>query len=78
MKDPASTDITRGWCRVMGVTAITLFVVCAVVVRNIRVTTSFEERSKSDAERAAAGLPPKTRRRRRRTIDDVLEDLISG
>jgi hypothetical protein len=72
LKDPASTDITRGSCRVMGLAAITLFLVCAVVVRNLRVTDSFEQRSNENARRQAAGLPPKKRRRRRRSIDELL------
>jgi hypothetical protein len=72
VKDPASTDITRGWCRVMGLTAITLLLACAVVVRNGRVINAFEERQRIDARRQAAGLEPRTGRRRRRTIDDLI------
>jgi hypothetical protein len=78
LKDPASTDIQRGWCRVMGLASVTILLACAVVVRNIRVTDSFEERIAKDAERLAAGLPPKTRRRRRRRIDDLLENRRSA
>lgn len=33
LKDPASTDTTRGWCRVMGLVAISIFFSCAVVTR---------------------------------------------
>jgi hypothetical protein len=73
LKDPASTDVNRGWCRVMGITAISILLACAVVARNIRITDSFEERSRNDAERKAAGLPPKPRRRRRRRTEDLLE-----
>jgi hypothetical protein len=73
LKDPASTDIKRGWCRVMGLAAISLFLTCAVVTRNRRVIDSFEERQKADERRAAIGLPPGKRRRRRRTVDDLLQ-----
>ena len=37
LKDPASTDVRRGWCRLMGRTKNLLMLVCAVVVRNLRV-----------------------------------------
>jgi hypothetical protein len=72
VKDPASTDIGRGWCRVMGLTAITLFLTCAFVARNQRVVDAFEARQAEDARRAAAGRPPKTRRRRRRTLANLI------
>jgi hypothetical protein len=72
MKDPASTDVTRGWCRMTSLCALALFLACAVVVRNVRVVEAFEERTAEDRRRQEAGLPPKTRRRRRRTIDDLV------
>ncbi|MGH9306163.1 MAG: hypothetical protein ACRD0I_04675, partial [Acidimicrobiales bacterium] len=71
-KDRASNDMTRGWCRVMGTTAITLFVASTFVARNIRIIDAFEVRQAHDARRKAAGLPPKTRRRRRKAINDLL------
>jgi hypothetical protein len=49
MEDPASTDTTRGFCRVMGLYAVTLLVACGVVVRNIRVADAFEERQRDNA-----------------------------
>jgi hypothetical protein len=78
LKDPASTDTTRGWCRVMGLAAISTFFCCAVVSRNMRVMDSFEERNRITEERAALGLPPKKRRRRRRTVDDLLQSPRSA
>lgn len=72
LKDPASTDISRGWCRVMGLTPMTVMLACAVVVRNCRVLDAFEARVALDERRAAAGLPPKTRRRRRKSIDALM------
>ena len=56
----------------MGLTAITLFLACAVIVRNGRVLDAFETRQADDARRAANGLPPATRQRRRRSISDLL------
>jgi hypothetical protein len=73
IKDPASTDTTRGWCRLMGLTAITLFLTCAIVVRNGRIVDAFETRQADDARRQAQGRPPATRRRRRRTIDELID-----
>lgn len=71
-KDPATNDISRGWCRLMGVTAITLFVATLFVVRNERVLHAFEARRVEDVRRAAAGMPPRIRRRRRRTLADLV------
>jgi len=67
-KDPASNDITRGWCRLMGLTAITLFTTTVLIVRNQRIMTAWTARQARDAQLAATGLPPKTRRRRRKAL----------
>ena len=71
IKDPASVDISRGWCRVMGLAPMALFLVCALVVRNLAVADAFEERQRDAQRRAQAGLPPRTRRRRRKTLADL-------
>ena len=65
IKDPASNDISRGWCRLMGLSAITVFLTCCLVVRNWRVLDAFEAREADDARRAATGLGPRRRKRRR-------------
>jgi hypothetical protein len=67
-KDPASNDIGRGWCRLMGLTPIALFAGCLLIVRNQRILTAYDTRQEQNTQRAAAGLPPKTRRRRRKTL----------
>ncbi len=72
VKDPASNDIARGWCRLMGLTSLTLMLTCLFVVRNQRVLASFEARQIEDQRRAAQGREPKIRRRRRKTISDLL------
>jgi hypothetical protein len=72
VKDPASNDISRGWCRLMGLGPMTVMLTCLFVVRNQRVLASFEARQAEDQRRAATGLPPKTRKRRRRTITDLV------
>ena len=70
-KDRASNDMTRGWCRLMGTGAISLFAGCVFVVRNERILDAFEKKREDDARRLADGLPPRTRRRRRRTLGDI-------
>jgi hypothetical protein len=72
VKDRASNDMTKGWCRVMGLTAISLMLTAGFVVRNARIVDAFESRQADDARRAAQGLEPKTRRRRRKTISDLV------
>jgi hypothetical protein len=67
-KDPASNDISRGWCRLTGLTAITLFTATLILARNQRILTAWTARQARDAQRATAGLPPSTRRRRRKTL----------
>jgi hypothetical protein len=67
-KDPASNDISRGWCRLMGLTPLMLFTATLLVVRNQRILTAWNTRQQDNARRAARGLPPKTRKRRRTTL----------
>jgi hypothetical protein len=68
IKDTASNNIARGWCRLTGLTAITLWIACLLAVRNQRILDSYQARQHDDARRAAAGLPPRTRKRRRTTL----------
>ncbi len=67
-KDPATNTISRGWCRLMGLTPLMLFAVTLLVVRNQRILAAWDARQAQDARRAAAGLPPRTRKRRRKTL----------
>ena len=67
IKDPATTTIARGWCRLMGLTPLALWIACLLAVRNQRILTTWNTRQDDSARRAAAGLPPKIRRRRRKT-----------
>jgi len=67
-KDPATNDISRGWCRLMGLTPLMLFTVTLLIVRNQRVLAAWHARHEENQRRAAKGLPPKTRRRRRKTL----------
>jgi hypothetical protein len=72
VKDPASNDLSRGWCRLMGLTPLALLSACAVVARNLRVADSFRAREAENERRAACGLPPKQRKRRRRSAAELI------
>jgi hypothetical protein len=72
IKDPATNDISRGWCRIMGLAPMSVMLACVLVVRNLRVLDAFEHRQAENQRREATGLPPKTRRRRRRTLADLV------
>jgi hypothetical protein len=67
-KDPASNDISRGWCRLMGLAPLMLFVTTLLVARNERILAAWNTRQEENTRRAAKGLPPKSRRRRRKTL----------
>jgi len=67
-KDPAASDIARGWCRLMGLTPLMLFTTTLLIVRNQRILAAWNARQEETQRRAAAGLPPRTRRRRRKTL----------
>ena len=67
-KDPATNDITRRWCRLMGPAPLMLFTTTLLIVRNQRILAAWNIRQDDNARRAAAGLPPRSRRRRRKTL----------
>ena len=67
-KDPASNNIARGWCRLMGLAPLMLFTTTLLIARNQRILNGWNARQQDNARRAAAGLPPKTRKRRRRPL----------
>ncbi|HEX6527839.1 MAG TPA: hypothetical protein VF070_48640 [Streptosporangiaceae bacterium] len=69
-KDPASNDIARGWCRLMGLAPLMLFTTTLLVVRNQRINAAWNTRQQDNQRRAAKGLPPKTRRRRRKPLTE--------
>jgi hypothetical protein len=69
-KDPATNNISRGWCRLMGLAPLMLFTVTLLIVRNQRILTAWTARQEDSTRRAAAGLPPRTRRRRRSPLAD--------
>ncbi len=68
IKDPATTSIARGWCRLMGLAPLMLFTATLLIVRNQRILHAWAARQEDNQRRAAAGLPPRTRKRRRKTL----------
>ena len=68
IKDTASNNTARGWCRLTGLTPITLWIACLLAIRNQRILTTYQARQDNNARRAAAGLPPRTRKRRRTSL----------
>jgi hypothetical protein len=68
IKDPATNNIARGWCRLTGLAPLTLWIACLLTIRNQRILTAWDIGQASNDKRAAAGLPPKTRKRRRKTL----------
>jgi hypothetical protein len=67
IKDPATSNISRGWCRLMGLPPLALWLACLHAIRNQRILTAWNIRQAENNRRAAAGLPPRTRKRRRKT-----------
>jgi hypothetical protein len=67
LTDRSTNDLSRGWCRLTGLTPIALFTSTALIARNIRVADAFHDRQAENQRRAALGLPPKRRKRRRTT-----------
>ncbi len=68
IKDPATTSIARGWCRLTGLAPLALWIASLLAVRNQRILIAWDARQADDARRGAAGLPPRTRKRRRQTL----------
>lgn len=70
--DRATNDLSRGWCRLTGLTPITLFTATTFIARNLRIADAFNARQAEQQRRAALGLPPKPRKRRRQTTKDLI------
>ncbi len=53
IKDPATIDVNKGWCRQMGAVPMTVLLTCGIVVRNLAGTDASRERETAPAERDA-------------------------
>ncbi len=71
LHDPAGTDISRGWSRLMGLAPNAIMLTCATIITNIRIAEAFAARQAENERRAACGLPPKRRRRRRASLHEI-------
>jgi hypothetical protein len=71
VKDPATNDLSRGSCRITGLTGIALLTATVIIARNLRIADAHAARQAENARRAADGLPPKQRKRRRQTLNDL-------
>jgi hypothetical protein len=71
LKDPATNNLTRGYCRLTDLPGITLMTTGVIIARNIRINDAFTARQTENQRRAKLGLPPKRRKRRRRTIHEL-------
>jgi hypothetical protein len=69
--DPATTNISRGWSRLMGLTPNALMLTCAFITTNIRTTDAHTARQTENERRQACGLPPRKRTRRRRSLHEL-------
>ena len=57
IKDPAMVDVARGWCRVMGLVPMGLFLACALAVRNLAVADAFDARRQMTSAGKEQGCP---------------------
>lgn len=72
LTDRSTNDLSRGWCRLTGLTPIALFTATALIARNIRIHDACNTRQADNQQRAANGLPPRQRKRRRQTAADLI------
>jgi hypothetical protein len=70
-KDPATNNISRGWCRIRGLTPLMLLTTTLLIIRNQRILHAWNTEQEENQHRAAAGLPPKSRKRRRKTLTSL-------
>jgi hypothetical protein len=57
VKDPAASDIARGWCRLPGLAPLMLFTTTLLIVRNQRILAAWHSRQEENQRRAARGRP---------------------
>src|SRR5260221_11560800 len=60
IKDTASNNISRGWCRLTGLTPLTLWLACPPAGRNQRIIAAFDPRQARTPPPGPPGCPPHT------------------
>ncbi len=78
IKDAATINISKGFCRLTGQVPLMLFLVCAIVVRNLAVIDAFEIHQQENSRRAAEGKAPLIRKKRRRSLTDLVTEVASS
>ena len=53
LKDPATTSIARGWCRLTALAPLALWLACLLTVRNQRILTAWDARQADNARRVS-------------------------
>ncbi len=76
--DRAGNDLSRGFCRITGLTATALLTATITIARNIRITDAYTARQAENNRRAAHGLPPRQRQRRRQTAENLIHAATTG
>ncbi|HLW95171.1 MAG TPA: hypothetical protein VKS25_07330, partial [Solirubrobacteraceae bacterium] len=66
IKDPATTNLARGHCRLTSLTPIALFTATALIARNLRTHDAYTARQADHARR-----PDQRRRRRRQPLHEL-------
>ena len=74
VKDPATTNLARGFCRLIDLPGISLLTTTVVIARNLRIAAAFADRQ-AQQRRRADNCPTATRRHRRR---HTLEHLLAA
>jgi hypothetical protein len=72
VKDPATNNLSRGWCRITGLTGIALLTATVLIARNLRIHDAHAARQAEHQQRAANRPQPKQRKRRRQTTNDLI------
>jgi hypothetical protein len=72
VKDPATNNLNKGWCRLTGLTAIALLTATVLIARNIRIHDAHTNRHAEQQHRATNGLPPRQRKRRRHSAHELI------
>jgi hypothetical protein len=63
-KDPAANDISRGWCRLMGLAPLLLLTTTLLIARNQRILAAWNTRQRKKTSAAPPTASPQTRRRK--------------
>ena len=71
IKDPATTNLARGFCRLTNLAAIALFTATTIIARNLRTADTHATRQ-AEHQRRPNDCRPARRRRRQHTIEQLL------